>query len=160
MADGCTLVEDDDAGLLQELDDGARGVAGRLDDLDALGDADLGVGGVVRGHEGREEGDVDAKGELCHAAAAGNLCAQGLGGRLGEGGQEAEAAGVGDGRGHLCGADVLHAALDDGDADPQLAGELRVERHRGGGCLVEVVEEWDALGGSKVVVASREKEGE
>jgi len=52
---------------------------------------------------------------------------------LSEGGDDAQAAGVGDGGGELGVANPLHASLNNGDADAELAGEGGVERHRG--CL-------------------------
>lgn len=85
VADGGALVEDGDARLLELLDDGAGVVAGSLDDLDALIDDDLGVGTVVGGNHGGEEGQVDTEGVLGHFAASSDFLAQVFGGGLGEG---------------------------------------------------------------------------
>lgn len=75
VADGGALVQNDDAGRLQLLDDGARIVSSSLDDLDSLIDNHLGVRTVVRRHEGGKEGQVDTEGVLGHFAASSNLLA-------------------------------------------------------------------------------------
>lgn len=115
VADGGALVQDDNAGLLELGNDGARGVAGRLDNLDALIDDGLGVGAVVGGHHGGQEGNVDTEGVLGQGSAASDLLAQVVGRGEDEGGDDAEAASVGHGGGEVGGANVHHAALDDGD---------------------------------------------
>lgn len=87
VADGSALVEDDCAGLLELLDDGARVVAGGLDDLDSFIDDDLCVGAVVWGHHGGEEGQVDTEGVFGHSAASSDFLAQVFRGRLSESSQ-------------------------------------------------------------------------
>jgi hypothetical protein len=84
VPDGRALVQDDRVGLLQLRDHGAGVVAGCLDDLDALVDDYLCVGGVVWGHEGWEEGQVHAEGVLGHGSASANLFAEVFGGGLRE----------------------------------------------------------------------------
>lgn len=75
MADGGALMQDEGADGLELLDDGARAVAGGLDDSDALVDDDLGVCAVVRRNHGGEEGDVHAEGVFGHGLAAADLLA-------------------------------------------------------------------------------------
>lgn len=115
VADGGALVQDDDAGGLELADDGAGRVTGGLDDLDALVDDGLRVGRVVGRQHGGQQRQVDGEGVLGQGAAALDLGAEGLGGGEDEGRDDAQTAGVGDGRGEVCGADVHHAALNDGD---------------------------------------------
>lgn len=76
VTDGGALVEDGDAGALELGDDGAGGVASRLDNCDALVDDGLGVCAVVGGHEGGEEGQVDGEGVLSQGLAAADLGAK------------------------------------------------------------------------------------
>lgn len=85
MANGSALVEDNDAGLLQLLDDRAGRVACRLDNLDTLVNDGLGVGTVVRRDHGREESDVDGEGLLGKGAAPADFVAEGCGRREDEG---------------------------------------------------------------------------
>lgn len=85
MADCRALVQDDDAGLLQLGDDGARVVTGGLDDLDFFVDDDLGVGGVVGGNDGGEEGQVHSEGVFGHGATSADFFAEVFGGWLSEG---------------------------------------------------------------------------
>lgn len=127
VADGGALVEDDDAGSLELLDDGAGRVAGRLDDADALVNDGLGVRGVVGGHHGGQQGHVDGKGLLGEGAAAADLVAEG--GRVGEdeGRDDAEAARVGDGGGEVGCANVHHAALDNGHCEETSLSEAMRE---------------------------------
>ena len=61
MSDGGALVEDDDTSGLQLLDDRARAVACRLDNVDALLDNDLGVRSIVWWDHGWEKCDVDTE---------------------------------------------------------------------------------------------------
>lgn len=85
MADCRALVQDDGAGLLQLGDHGSRVVTGGLDDLDSFVDDDLGVGGIVGGNDGGEEGQVHSKGVFGHGATSADFFAEIFGGWLGEG---------------------------------------------------------------------------
>jgi hypothetical protein len=87
VPDGGALVQDGRVDLLQLLNNRAWAVAGRLNDLDAFVDDDLCVRGVVRGDEGGQERQVDAKGVLGHGAASADLLAQVFGSGLRERGQ-------------------------------------------------------------------------
>lgn len=115
VADGGALVQDGDARGLELADDGAGRVAGRLDDAHALVDDGLRVRRVVGRQHRRQQRQVDGERVLGQRAAALDLGAQGLGRGEDEGRDDAQAAGVGHGRGEVGGADVHHAALDDGD---------------------------------------------
>lgn len=115
MTNRRTLVQHRDARSLELANHGAGRVSGRLDNLDALVDDGLGVGRVVGREEGREEGQVDAERLVGEGAAALDLGAQGFGRGGDEGGDDAQAAAVGDCGREVCGADVHEAALDDGD---------------------------------------------
>lgn len=97
VADGGTLVEDDDAGFLELLDHRAGGVACRLDDLDALVNNGLGVRAVVGRNHGGEKGDVDGEGLLGETAAAADFVAESSGRGEDEGRDDSQTAGVGDG---------------------------------------------------------------
>ena len=94
---------------LEHLDHRAGAVSCRLYDSDSLFKHDTGVGGVVWWGDCGEESDVDAERELGHCLAAADLLAQVFGGGLGEGGDDAEAASIGDGGGHLSIANIHHA---------------------------------------------------
>lgn len=83
VPDGGAFVKDGAPGCLQLLDDGPRGVSGRLDDADPGVDDCLGVAVVVGRHEGGEEGQVHGEGTLCHGAAALDLVAEVGGAGLG-----------------------------------------------------------------------------
>ena len=85
MADCRALVQDDGAGFLQLGDDGAWVVTGGLDDLDSFVDDDFGVGGVVGGDDGGEEGQVHSEGVFGHGATSADFFAEVFGGWLGEG---------------------------------------------------------------------------
>lgn len=115
MTNRRTLVQHRDTRGLELANDRAGRVSSRLDNLDALVDDGLGVGRVVGREEGREEGQVDAEGLVGEGAAALDLGAQGFGRGGDEGGDDAQAAAVGDCGREVCGADVHQAALDDGD---------------------------------------------
>lgn len=108
MANGGTLVQHDTAGLFELGNDGPGAVPGRLDNVDPFVDDGLGVGAVVGGVERGEEGDVDAKGVLGEGAALLDLLAELRGRGEDEGRDDAQAAGVGDGRGEFGVADVLY----------------------------------------------------
>lgn len=100
-------MQHDAAGLFQLGNDGARAIASRLDDADALVDDGLGIGAVVGRVERGQERNVDAKGVLGHGAAACDFLAQ-VGGRgEDEARDDAQSAGVGDGGGEFGVADVL-----------------------------------------------------
>ncbi|KAJ3493361.1 hypothetical protein NLG97_g4784 [Lecanicillium saksenae] len=87
----------------------------------------MGPGEVVRGHHGGQQGHVDGEGLLGEGAAAADLVAEGGGRGEDERGDDAETAGVGDGRGQVGGTNVHHAALDNGDwrRDRMLAWSAR-----------------------------------
>jgi hypothetical protein len=155
VPDGGALVQDDAGrlGFLEHLDDGAGRVAGRLDDADAFVEDGLRVARVVGRVDGGQQGEVDAEGLVRHALASSDLLAQGVGRRLGERREDSESAGVGHRRGHFRISHPLHAALHDGHADPQLAGEGRVEGHVG-------VSAEGIRGGRAVGVGEREEDRE
>ncbi len=83
VPDRGAFVQDDDARGFELRDDGARGVAGCFDDSDAFGDDDGGVGVVVWGYEGGEEGQVDGEGGGGQGAAFTDFGPEGFGGGLG-----------------------------------------------------------------------------
>ena len=109
------LVKDKAVGGLKFPDNGTGVVASSLDDLNTLVDDHLRKGVVVRGDDGWEQGDVDAKRLLGHRTGTLDLLAEGLGGGLGECREETESTSVGDCGYHFGVANPLHAALDDGD---------------------------------------------
>jgi hypothetical protein len=131
VPDRRALVQDGGAGGFQLLDHWAGRVAGGFDDGDFLLDDDARVGGVVRGHHGGEEGEVDAEGVFGHGAAAADFFAQVLRGGLGEGCElegvlvslfsfsefmityYSQTTGVGHGGGEFGVPDPLHTALHD-----------------------------------------------
>lgn len=84
VADGGAFVEDDDVGLFQLLDYGARTVAGCFDDFDTFFNHDAGVGGVVGGYKGWEEGYVDSEGSVGECSGFADFLSQVFGGRLRE----------------------------------------------------------------------------
>lgn len=83
VSDRGAFVQHDTVVFFDVLDDGAGGVAGRLDDADAFFDGDAGVGTVVGGVHGGEEGDVDAKGVRGHVLGLADFFAKVFGCRLG-----------------------------------------------------------------------------
>lgn len=85
VSDSRALVQDGCVCFLELLDDRAWVVACCFDDLDALVDDDLCVGGVVWRDESGEEGYVYAEGVLRHGAASADFFAEVFGGGLGEG---------------------------------------------------------------------------
>ncbi|MNZ92962.1 hypothetical protein D3C78_1120100 [compost metagenome] len=113
MADGHALVDHLHAGGLGPSDVLAGVVAGGFEDLHAAFDDYVEVLVVGRRVDRRQQGDVHAERLVGHRPAAFDLARQILGGRLGQRGEDAQAAGVGDRRGHLGAADPHHAALDD-----------------------------------------------
>lgn len=131
VPDRGALVDDDAAGLLEQPDHGARRVARRFHDPDPAVDDGLRVGEVVGRVERGQEREVDAERVRGQDAGAGDFGGQVRGGRLGQGGEDAEAAGVGDGGGEGGESHPLHAALDDGDADLEGGGEAGGEGHGG-----------------------------
>ncbi len=70
VPDRGAFVQDDAAGGFELPDHGARAVAGRFDDADPRVDDGEGVGVVVGGDEGGEEGQVHAEGVRGHGFAA------------------------------------------------------------------------------------------
>lgn len=87
VSDGSAFVQDYYVGSLELLDDRARAVSSRLDNLDALLNDDTCVCAIVWRDHGREKGQVDAKGVAGHGAASLNLFAEVFGRGLSEGGQ-------------------------------------------------------------------------
>src|SRR5690606_22879004 len=112
VLDGDTLVDNDDARFLQLGPVLDAAVARGLHHLDATVDDDIDIVFVRWWLDGGKDGHIDAEGLAGHGLAAGNLVAQIFRGGLGEAGEDAQAAGVGDGGGQLGLAHPLHAALD------------------------------------------------
>ncbi len=112
-----------DAVLLELVDMLLRLVAGGLDDLDAAVDDRLAIFGVGRGLDGRQDRQVHGDRLLGQRPRPGDLLAQVVGGRLGQGGDDAEAAGLRHRRGQLCAADPLHPALHNRVLDTDEIGE-------------------------------------
>ena len=110
--DGGALVQDDDAGCFELLDDRTGRVSCGFHNIDALVDNGLGVRGVVGGNHGGEEGEVNGERVLGEGATSLDLGAQGGGGGEDEGGDDTQTAGVGDGRGEVGCAYVHHSTLD------------------------------------------------
>ena len=84
MSYGSAFVEDGTAGGFQLLYHGSGAVASGFDDVNPRVDDNLRVAVVVWRDESREEGQVDAKWIVGHAAAAGNLLTEVFGCGLGE----------------------------------------------------------------------------
>ena len=127
MAHRGALVDHLDAGVLELGQEGLGVVAGGLDDLDARIDDGVDVFAVGPRHQGRQDGAVDAERLVGHLAAALDLLAQVLGRRLGQRGEDAERAGVGDGRRQFGAPDPLHATLHDRVLDAEHLGEARLD---------------------------------
>lgn len=85
VPDRGALVQHGAAGRFELPDHGPGRVAGRFDNRDAGVDDGEGVGVVVGGHEGGEQGQVHAEGVRGHGSAALDLAAEVGGGGLGEG---------------------------------------------------------------------------
>ncbi|MNT10746.1 hypothetical protein D3C72_1455910 [compost metagenome] len=117
------LVDHLDARGLQRRHVGLGAAARGFHGLDAAFDDGRDVLGVRRRGKGRQEGEVHAEGLVGHLVAARDLAGQQLGRLLREARDDPQAAGVGDGRGQLGKADVVHAALDDGVADAEEFGD-------------------------------------
>ena len=109
------LVQDDAPSFFQLPDHRPGGVPRRLDDADALGEDGARVGWVVGRRQRRQQRQVDGERLRCERFAFADFGAQRVGTGLRECGDDAEAAGVGDGGGELGVADPLHAALDYGN---------------------------------------------
>ncbi len=118
-----------DAVLLEDRQPFRGVVARSLDDLDPARDDRRDETGIVRRGHRRQEGQVHPERLIGHLPAAGDLLRQVLGRALGQDGDDAEAAGVGDRRRHLGIAHHVHAALDDRMLDPEELGDARL---RGG----------------------------
>jgi hypothetical protein len=89
-----------------------RVVAGCFHGFHAAIDNGLDIGGVVRRFEDRQESQVDAKGFVGHFITAGDLLREVLGRGLGQPGNNAQGAGVGDGRSKFSKSDIVHSTLD------------------------------------------------
>ena len=87
VPDRGAFVQDGAAGGFELVDHGAGAVAGGFDDADAGVDDSAGVGVVVGGVEGGEEGEVHAEGVGGEGFAAVDLSGEGGGGGLGESGE-------------------------------------------------------------------------
>jgi hypothetical protein len=88
-----------------------------------LFDDGLAVFGVGRGLDRGQNGEVDAERLVGEAAAARDLLGQILWRRLGQRGDEAERAGIGNGCDQFGAPHPLHAALHDRVFDPDKLGE-------------------------------------
>src|SRR3546814_10166105 len=84
-----------------------------FDDTDPAFDDRLNVFGVGRRIERRKKWQVHAERRVGHAPAALNLTRKGLGCALGQAGDDAETACVGNRRSKLCESHEMHSALDD-----------------------------------------------
>ncbi|MCY1440448.1 hypothetical protein D9M71_567260 [compost metagenome] len=126
MAYSHAFVDDFNPGFLQAWHEFHGLIAGGFDDFHAAFDDRLDVLGVRRWADSREDGHVDAEWLIGHLPAAGNFLGQCLRGWLGQAGQDAQAAGIGNGCGQFSSTDPLHAALDDGIADTQKFCNLRL----------------------------------
>ena len=127
VADAGAFVHDHDAVLLEFGDVFLRLVAGGLDDLDAALDDGLAIFRVGRRLDRGQDGEVDAERLVGQAAAARDFLGQILRRRLRQRGDEAERAGVGDGRDQFGAADPLHAALHDRVFDADEFGKSRFD---------------------------------
>lgn len=107
MANSRTLVQDNDARLLQLRNHGAGAVTRRLDDTDPLVDNGLRVGAVVGRVERGQQGDVYGEGVLGQRAALADLLLEVVGRREDQRRDDAQTAGVGDCGGELGVAYVL-----------------------------------------------------
>ncbi|MNF95683.1 hypothetical protein D3C84_784480 [compost metagenome] len=103
-----------------------RVVTSRLDDADTALDDGSDVARIVRGRDGRQEGQVHAERLICQGAATFYLTGQQLGCALCQAGDYPESPGVGDRSGQLREADVMHATLDDGVLDFEQFGDARL----------------------------------
>jgi hypothetical protein len=130
MADRGAFVDDLDARGLEHWDVFLGVVPRRLDDLDAGSDDRVHIRIVRHGLDRRQDREIDAEGLVGHLPAARDLLGEVLRRGLCEAGQEAECAGVGDGRDQLGAADPLHAALDDRMLHSEKLGKARLE-HEG-----------------------------
>ena len=127
VADAGAFVHDHDAVLLEFGDMFLRLVAGGLDDLDAALDDRLAIFGVRRRLDRGQDGQVDAERLVGQVAAARDFLGQILRRRLGQRGDEAERAGIGDGGDQFGAADPLHAALHDRVLDAHKFGKSRLD---------------------------------
>ena len=89
-------------------------------------DDGLAVFRVGRRLDRGQDGQVDAERLVGHVAAARDFLGELLRRRLRQRGDQAERAGIGDGRDQLGAADPLHAALDDRVFDANKLGESRL----------------------------------
>lgn len=111
MANGSALVQNNASSLLQLGNDRAGTVSCCLNNLDTLVDDGLCISTVVWRVERRKKGDVDTEGVLGKGPALLNLLAEVGRRREDQRGDNAQATGVGDGRGKLSIADVLERML-------------------------------------------------
>ena len=136
MADGGAFMDDDDAMRLEIIDMFLRLVAGGLDDLDAAVDDRLAILRIGRRIDRGQDGEVHAQGLVRHRPAAVDLAAQIVRRRLGQGGKDAQAPGIGDGGGQFGAADPHHAALHDRMFDAAQFGETRLQSHHSASTIV------------------------
>ena len=123
MANGSAFVNH---GYPRLLDSGQirLGVAPRrLDDLHPGLHDGLGVFIVRHGLDGGQDGEVHGEGPVGHPLTSGDLLRQSLRRGLGEGGEGAQGAGVGDGGGEFGEPHPLHPPLNDGMLDAEFFGE-------------------------------------
>ena len=130
---GDALVDDLDSVLLELLHELGGRAAGSFDNLDSGVDDDVLERGVVDRREHGKNGEVNAYGALAarleEALSLVDLGGESLRSRLGESGDEAEAAGVGDGGGEASEADVMHTPLDHRVLDVEHLGDGSGDGH-------------------------------
>ena len=136
MADGGAFVDDGDAVRLEMLDMLLRAMAGGFDDGDTHVDDRPAIVGIGRRRYRGQDGEVHPERLVGHRPAAFDLAAQIVGRRLGEGGEDAEAAGVGHRRGQFGAADPHHAALHDRMFDTEQVGDACAQRHQSASTMV------------------------
>lgn len=110
-------------------------ISRRLDDPNTFLHRHFRVGQIIRWVDRRKKSDVDTKRHgirLAHTPTLADLCPKSLWSGLREGGEKAQAAGVGDGGDEFGFAYPHHAALHEGDAHPEVRGEPGVDRHGDG----------------------------
>lgn len=115
MSDGGTLVENYDTNSLQHLDDWARRVSSRLDNLNSLIDNHLCVRAIIRGVYRRKESNVDTERIVGHGPASSDFFSEIFGSWLCEGSEDTKSSCITDGGCELSISNPLHATLDDGN---------------------------------------------
>ena len=124
MAHRGAFVNDLDAGFVQRGQVFLRVVSGSLHRLDAAVDDGLDVARVIGRADGGQKGEVHAKGLVGHLAAAADLVGQVLRGALGQAGNHAQTACVGDGGGQFGKPHKMHTPLNDGVLNAKQFGDF------------------------------------